>query len=94
MHLPQKIFSTVTLTAAALLVTADAAPSAKSNTPRQAAAAAKNVVKGHITDINLTRSYGRSYYEINIASNKRSYEVLVDAQQGRVLSVIPDYEPE
>ncbi|MDO5679112.1 MAG: PepSY domain-containing protein [Pelistega sp.] len=54
---------------------------------RAVSIAERQVKGGRATDVDFERDDGRSYYEIDVrGSNKRIYEIKVDANSGKVIS--------
>ena len=54
---------------------------------RAVSIAERQVKGGRATDVDFERDDGRSYYEIDVrGSNKRTYEIKVDANSGKVIS--------
>lgn len=54
---------------------------------RAVSIAERQVKGGRAIDVDFERDDGRSYYEIDVrGSNKRTYEIKVDASSGKVIS--------
>lgn len=79
---------------AALILSAAATPAlaAKYITSQQAVAAAKAAVKGKVTDVDFDRDSRRPHYDVDIVSNRKKYELKVDARTGKVYQKRVDYD--
>ena len=74
---------------AAMLITSPAALAKKQRrtiSEDEAAMIANSMIQGQVVDVDFEkRKHGRSYYEVEIRKDGRTYEVYVDAQTGELI---------